>query len=114
MKKLFPVWLLFILSGQVMATQVITVSRFDMGKDKWPFTREEVMLTCEKDGAMFVINPSTLAQYPINQQAQTRVDSHMSIGQPIRIIQRDDPVKPNSKMSLQPIIQRTAQLCDHH
>lgn len=113
MKKLFPIWLLLIISSQVMATQVITVSRFDIGKDKWPFTREEVMLTCEKDGAMFVINPATLAQYPINHQAQIRVDSHMSIGQPITVIQRNDPGNPHIKMSLDPIVKRTALLCDH-
>ncbi|EHC52622.1 hypothetical protein LTSEHVI_2016 [Salmonella enterica subsp. enterica serovar Hvittingfoss str. A4-620] len=28
------------------APQVITVSRFEVGKDKWAFNREEVMLTC--------------------------------------------------------------------
>ena len=45
------------------APQVITVSRFEVGKDKWAFNREEVMLTCRPGHALYAINPSTLVQY---------------------------------------------------
>ncbi|WP_336703104.1 DUF2511 domain-containing protein, partial [Pantoea dispersa] len=45
LKKLIPAGLLMALCSQAFAGQIITVSRFEMGKDKWPFTREEVMLT---------------------------------------------------------------------
>ena len=48
---------------------MITVSRFEVGKDKWAFNREEVMLTCRPGNALYVINPSTLVQYPLNDIA---------------------------------------------
>lgn len=110
MKRFIPV-LLVLLSTQSFATQVITVSRFEVGKDIWPFTREEVMLTCEKNGAQFVINPSTLMQYPLNAEAQHQVDSHMSQGTSIVVIQANDPQHPGEKMSLAPIQRRTQALC---
>lgn len=66
MKKLFAVLLLAIVSGQSFASEVITVSRREMGKDLWPLTRGEIMLSCEKNGGLFAINDSTLMQYPLN------------------------------------------------
>lgn len=71
LKKVIPAILLLSVCGQALAAQIITVSRFEIGKEKWPFNREEVMLTCEKDGAMFAINPSTLMTYPLNDIADT-------------------------------------------
>lgn len=68
LKKVIPACLLLALCSQALAGEIITVSRFEIGKAKWPFTREEVMLTCEKDGALFAINPSTLLQYPLNEK----------------------------------------------
>ncbi|VTP69698.1 Protein of uncharacterised function (DUF2511) [Leclercia adecarboxylata] len=92
-------------------TQVITVSRFEVGKDKWAFNREEVMLTCRPGHALYAINPSTLVQYPLNDVAQQQVDSGKSNGQPIAIIQVDDPKNPGQKMSLAPFIERANTLC---
>lgn len=47
MKKILLPALLLATSGVALAApQVITVSRFEVGKDKWAFNREEVMLTC--------------------------------------------------------------------
>lgn len=111
MKKKFSLLLLALATSPVLANQVITVSRFELGKTAWPFTREEVMLTCLKDGAMFVINPSTLAEYPINSIAQHRVDSGLSLGESISRIQLDSPKKPGHKKSLQAIITLTSKLC---
>lgn len=99
-------------SGAALAApQVITVSRFEMGKDKWAFNREEVMLTCRPGKALFAINPSTLVQYPLNDIAIQQVASGKASGQPISIIQIDDPAKPGEKMSLAPFIARAETLC---
>ncbi len=112
LKKVIPACVLLALCGQAMAAQIITVSRFEIGKDKWPFTREEVMLTCEKDGSLFAINPSTLLQYPLNDKAQARADAGKGTLQSIDTIVADDKAHPGKKMSLQPIIDRAQQLCD--
>jgi len=111
LKKVIPACLLLALCGQALAGEIITVSRFEIGKAKWPFTREEVMLTCEKDGALFAINPSTLLQYPLNEKALARADAGQGTLQSINTILADDKAHPGSKMSLQPIIDRAQQLC---
>lgn len=111
LKKLIPACVLMALCSQAMAAQIITVSRFEIGKDKWPFTREEVMLTCEKDGALFAINPGTLLQYPLNDKAFARKTAGQGTLQSIDIIVAVDKAHPGQKMSLQPIIDRAQQLC---
>ncbi len=104
--------LLLLASGTALAApQIITVSRFDMGKDKWAFNREEVMLSCRANHALFVINPSTLMQYPLNEEAEQQVASGKTSGQPVSVIQVEDPNAPGKKMSLAPFIERAAKLC---
>jgi len=113
LKKLIPAGVLLTLCSQAMAAQIITVSRFEIGKDKWPFTREEVMLTCEKDGALFAINPGTLLQYPLNDKAYARAKADAGQGtlQSIDTIVAADKATLGKKMSLQPIVDRAQQLC---
>lgn len=111
LKRAIPTLLLLTLAGQALAAQIITVSRFEIGKDKWPFNREEVMLTCEKDGSLFAINPSTLMQYPLNEKAATQVNAKKVKAQAISVIQAPDKAHPGQMMSLQPIIERAQSLC---
>ena len=112
MKKTVLSLLLLACSGSALAApQVITVSRFEVGKDKWAFNREEVMLTCRPGQALYAINPSTLVQYPLNDVAQKQVESGKTTAQPISIIQIDDPARPGEKMSLEPFIARAEKLC---
>lgn len=112
MKKSLLVLLMLTCSGAALAApQVITVSRFEMGKENWAFNREEVMLTCRPGKALFVINPSTLVQYPLNDIAEQQVASGKASGQPISVIQVDDPQRPGEKMSLAPFIKRAGELC---
>ncbi|MDR9892365.1 YebY family protein [Pseudenterobacter timonensis] len=112
MKKILLSLLLLASAGSALAApQVITVSRFEIGKDKWAFNREEVMLTCRPGHALYAINPSTLVQYPLNDVAQQQVASGKSSGQPISVIQIDDPQNPGQKMSLAPFIERAEKLC---
>lgn len=112
MKKIvLSILLLACTSTAFAAPQVITVSRFEVGKDNWAFNREEVMLTCRPGHALYAINPSTLVQYPLNDIAEQQVASGSSKGQPISIIQIDDPANPSQKKSLQPFIERANKLC---
>ncbi|MBP1522077.1 YebY family protein [Salmonella enterica subsp. enterica serovar Worthington] len=108
---LLPALLLATSGVALAAPQVITVSRFEVGKDKWAFNREEVMLTC-RPAALYVINPSTLVQYPLNAIAEQQVAEGKTRAQPIAVIQIDNPAKPGEKMSLAPFIERAQKLCD--
>ncbi|MBB1201299.1 DUF2511 domain-containing protein [Enterobacteriaceae bacterium 89] len=112
MKKFVLSLMLLATSGAALAApQVITVSRFEVGKDKWAFNREEVMLTCRPGNALYAINPSTLVQYPLNAVAEQEVKEGKTTAQPISVIQIDDPANPGQKMSLQPFIERAEKLC---
>ncbi len=67
---------------------MITVSRFEVGKDKWAFNREEVMLTCRPRRALYAINPSTLVQYPFGMPLpNSKVAEGKTRAQPIAVIQ---------------------------
>jgi hypothetical protein len=103
--------LLLASSGVALAApQIITVSRFEVGKENWAFNREEVMLTCRPGNALFAINPSTLVQYPLNDVAEQQVKAGKTSAQPISVIQIDDPQHPGQKMSLAPFIERAEAL----
>ncbi|WP_380177656.1 YebY family protein [Kalamiella sp. sgz302252] len=112
MKKILGMMLVLSFCTSAMASEVITVSRFEVGKDKWPFNREEVMLSCAKNGALYAINPSTLMPYPLNDIAQQQLKSGQVKGQQIDVIQSDEPAQPGKKKSLAPIIERAQKLCD--
>lgn len=112
MKKIILSFILLTASGAALAApQVITVSRFEIGKDKWAFNREEVMLTCRTGNALYVINPGTLVQYPLNTVAEQEVKEGKTQAQPLSVIRIDDPQHPGQKMSLQPFIERAEKLC---
>ncbi|VYU77143.1 YebY family protein [Metakosakonia massiliensis] len=111
-KSILTILLLACSAGAMAAPSVITVSRFEVGKDKWAFNREEVMLTCRPGHALYAINPSTLVQYPLNDVAQEQVKSGKTTAQPITVIQIDDPARPGEKMSLEPFIARAQKLCE--
>ncbi len=102
---------LLMLSVNAMAAgKIITVSKFEFGK-QWAFTREEVMLECRAGGALFVINPSTLAQYPLNDIATEQMKSGHVLAKPLDVLLLDDSEKPGQKMSLEPFQQRAMALC---
>ncbi|WP_279044987.1 YebY family protein [Cedecea davisae] len=110
-KSILTLLLMACASSALAAPQIITVSRFEVGKDKWAFNREEVMLSCRAGNALFAINPSTLMQYPLNDVAEQQVKSGKTTGQPISVIQVDDPQHPGQKMSLEPFVERAQKLC---
>ncbi|MCX8956204.1 YebY family protein [Erwinia psidii] len=112
MKKLASLIIALSFCSNAMAAGIITVSRFEMGKDKWAFDREEVMLTCAKGNALLVINPSTLMQYPLNDKAEQMIRNGQMKGQPVSVIRIDDPQHPGQKKDLTPFIERARTLCD--
>lgn len=111
MKKLALILAVLSVSTSALA-RIETVSRFEMGKDKWPFTREEMMLSCEKGNVLLAINDGTLVQYPLNEAAQERMKAGQIKGAPIDKMLADDPANPGQKKSLQAIIERAETLCN--
>ncbi|MCB5308578.1 YebY family protein [Yersinia massiliensis] len=102
---------LLVLSVNAFAAgKIITVSKFEFGK-KWAFTREEVMLECRAGDALFVINPSTLAQYPLNEIATEQMKAGHVLAKPLDVLLLDDSANPSQKMSLEPFVQRAMTLC---
>lgn len=87
-----------------------TVSRAQIGAAQWPFVREEVELVCRPGKALFVINPATLNQYPLNETAEAQMQRGEVRAQPVQRIQATDPLTHQLK-SLSPIRQIAEQLC---
>ena len=111
MRKTLLVCVLLTLSASSFAApQLETISRLQYGKD-WAFTREEVMLQCRPGNALYVINDSTLAQYPLNDVAKEQVKNHQVQAVPLEKIWLDDPQNPGQKMSLAPFIAKAESLC---
>ncbi|WP_016595212.1 YebY family protein, partial [Yersinia pestis] len=97
---------LLMLSANAMAAgKIITVSKFEFGK-QWAFTREEVMLECRAGNALFVINPATLVQYPLNDIATEQMKSGHVLAKPLDVLLLNDSNNPGQKMSLEPFQQR--------
>ncbi|MBK0031663.1 YebY family protein [Erwinia sp. S43] len=111
MKKLALMFAVLSVSTSALAG-IETVSRFDMGKDNWPFTREEMMLSCEKGNVLLAINDGTLVQYPLNAAAEESIKAGRIKGVPIDKMLADDPANPGHKKSLAPIIARAEKLCN--
>ena len=102
--------LLMLSVNAIAAGKIVTVSKVEFGK-RWAFIREEVMLECRTGNALFVINPSTLAQYPLNDIATDQMKSGYVLAKPLDVLLLDDSDKPGQKMSLEPFQQRAMSLC---
>ncbi|MGV3344414.1 YebY family protein [Enterobacteriaceae bacterium LUAb1] len=112
MKKWIWLFLAGVISQSALAAAPMTISRHDTGKEKWAFSREEVMLSCGKGGALFAINPATLMQYPLNNIAVSQMLSKQVNAQPVERILIDDPQRPGHKMDLSPFVARAQALCE--
>ena len=56
--------------------------------------QEEVTLQCRSGGALFVLNNSTLMQYPLNDAAEQQVKKGHQRAQPLEVLLLDDPAEP--------------------
>ncbi|MFB1116206.1 YebY family protein [Dickeya dadantii] len=111
MKKVVLSLIVAVLSVQALAApQLANLSKLEYGP-RWAFNREEVQLICRPGHAMYVINPSTLVQYPLNDVAREQVNSGKVNARPLETLLLDDPQNPGQKMSLQPFIDRAKDLC---
>lgn len=109
-KSLLACLLMTLSASSLAAPELATVTRLQYGKD-WAFTREEVMLQCRPGKALYVINDSTLAQYPLNEVAKEQVKARQVQAIPLEKILLDDPKNPGQKMSLAPFIAKAESLC---
>ncbi|ATO33028.1 hypothetical protein DZA65_02082 [Dickeya dianthicola] len=111
MKKVVLSLIVSVLSTQALAApQLANLSKLEYGS-RWAFNREEVQLICRSGHAMYVINPSTLVQYPLNDLARAQVNTGKVNASPLETVLLDDPQNPGQKMSLQPFIDRAKDLC---
>lgn len=87
-----------------------TVSKKQFGQD-WPFIREEVMLECRNNGALVVINPATLMQYPLNEKATELMEKKEIKAQPIDVLLAPIETTKSVKERIQPLKEAAEKLC---
>lgn len=87
-----------------------SVSKKQFGDD-WPFTREEVMLECRHNGALVVINPATLMQYPLNSIATELMIKKEIKAQPIDVLLKPTDSTKAVEERILPIKEAAAKLC---
>ncbi|OMQ24395.1 YebY family protein [Serratia oryzae] len=97
-------------TSALAADKLINVTKLEYGK-QWAFTKEEVTLQCRKGNALFVLNNSTLMQYPLNDAAQAQVKAGQQRAQPLDVILLDDAHNPGKKMSVEVFRTRAEKLC---
>ncbi|AHG22154.1 hypothetical protein Z042_22890 [Chania multitudinisentens RB-25] len=102
--------LLTMATGAMAADKLVNITKFEYGK-QWAFTKEEVTLQCRKGNALFVLNNSTLMQYPLNDAAQVQVKTGQQRAQPLDVILLDDINNPGQKMSVEVFRARAEKLC---
>ncbi|WON75727.1 YebY family protein [Serratia sp. UGAL515B_01] len=102
--------LLVTATGTLAADKLVNVTKLEYGK-QWAFSKEEVTLQCRRGGALFVLNNSTLMQYPLNKVAEQQVKAGQQRAQPLQVILLDDVNNPGQKMSVQPFLERATKLC---
>ncbi|WP_374446815.1 DUF2511 domain-containing protein [Providencia sp.] len=93
-----------------VAAPLTSVSKKQFGDD-WPFTREEVMLECRSNGALVVINPATLMQYPLNDIAATQMNNKEIKGQPIDVLLKPIDTTKSVEERVLPLKEAAAKLC---
>ncbi|WP_420837758.1 DUF2511 domain-containing protein [Arsenophonus endosymbiont of Bemisia tabaci] len=91
----------------ISSPPIITVSKKQFG-DKWIFKREEVMLECRANGALLVINPSTLMQYLLNSIGAEQMKKSEIIASPLSTILHKPADLSEQKIDITRIL-KTAQ-----
>ena len=99
-----------LLAGAAQAAPLKTISKFQFG-EKWPFTREEVMINCRDGNALWVINPSTLMSYPLNDVAAQQVKEQKIKVTDLSVITLKQPGNPEKEMDLTPVKEAAGALC---
>jgi hypothetical protein len=97
---------LFSSTAMAAGPQLISAEQF--GGD-WPFTVEEMHLSCFPGRALVVSDAETGVMYPLNGVASAKAGA---LGlEPIGKVWRDDPGNSGAKISLGPVIEQGLLLC---
>lgn len=96
----------FTLAAHAAGPQLISAEQFGAG---WPFTVEEMHLTCFPGNALVVSDAETGVMYPLNGVAKAKAGA---LGlEPIDKVWREDPDIAGAKLSLGPVIEQGLKLC---
>lgn len=86
--------------------QLISAEQFG---DAWPFTVEEMHLSCFPGDALVVSDAETGVMYPLNGVAKAKAGA---LGlEPVEKVWREDPDIAGAKLSLGPVIEQGLLLC---
>lgn len=99
--------------GTAFSAPLTTVSKKQFGED-WPFTREEVMIECRNNGALVVINPATLMQYPLNEIATDLMKKKQIKAQPIDVLLLPTDNPKSVEERILPLKEAAEALCVNH
>lgn len=97
-----------LLSSTAMAAGPQLISAADYG-DAWPFTVEEMHLSCLPGSAVVVADVESGVMYPLNGMAKNKARA-LAL-EPLDKVWRADPANPGAKVSLGPLIEQGLQLC---
>ncbi|EKT63648.1 DUF2511 domain-containing protein [Providencia burhodogranariea] len=112
LKLAFCSMLLACAAFSAAAAPIESVSKKQFGDD-WPFTREEVMLECRSNGALIVINPATLVQYPLNDVARNQMERKEIKAQPIDVLLKPIETEKNTEERVLPLKLAAEKLCQN-
>lgn len=107
-KGLFGLALAGLFSTVVLAAGPQLISADDYGT-AWPFTVEEMHLSCLPGNAVVVMDSETGAMYPLNGIARSKA-SALAL-EPLDKVWRADPNNSGAKVDLGPLIEKGLQLC---
>lgn len=97
-----------LLSCTVLAAGPQLISASDYG-DAWPFTVEEMHLSCLPGRAVVVMDVESGAMYAVNSHANAKARA-LAL-EPLEKIWRENPAIPGTKVSIGPVIEQGLQLC---
>lgn len=108
LKGLFGLALAGLFSSAALAAGPQLISADDYG-DAWPFTVEEMHLSCFPGNALVVSDAETGVMYPLNGVAKAKAGA---LGlEPVEKVWRADPDIAGAKVSLGPVIEQGLNLC---
>lgn len=97
-----------LLSPVALAAGPQLISAVDFGA-AWPFTVEEMHLSCLPGNAVVVMDSETGAMYPVNGAASSRAEQ-LALD-PLDKVWRDNPEIEGLKISVGPVIEQGLKLC---
>lgn len=104
----YTAFLAAIIFAQSVLAGIELISKEQLGED-WPFTAEEMHLSCLAGGAVVVMDVETAEMYPVNGVASGQ--SKRNAMKPLSDIWLDDPEIQGAKISVSRVISLGLRLC---